>query len=108
MARGSGRRAHGWRCPRFGSVWAAEADPLILGHDAELYLRQIVAVGLLTGSVSKLLELARQSYADARACSDAVTKRRLVAMGDDYIRQAKQLQQRDTSQQPRKTEQPDN
>jgi hypothetical protein len=51
-------------------------------------------MGLLSEQVADLFERARQCYADARACDDAGAKRRLVAMADAYVRQAKDMQRK--------------
>jgi len=53
-------------------------------------------MGQAPGYIIKLFELAQRCYADARVCTDAATKRKLVAMGDDYVRQAKKLQYKTT------------
>jgi hypothetical protein len=49
-------------------------------------------MALLSNQIADLFQRARLCYADARACGDADVKRRLVAMADDYIRQAKEMQ----------------
>jgi hypothetical protein len=49
-------------------------------------------MGLLSDEIADLFGRARQCYAEARACDDADIKRRLVAMADDYVRQAKEMQ----------------
>jgi hypothetical protein len=51
-------------------------------------------MGLLSEQVADLFERARQCYADARACDDAETRRRLVVMADAYVGQAKEMQRK--------------
>jgi hypothetical protein len=51
-------------------------------------------MGLLSNQIAALLERARQCYADARVCDNAKLKRELVAKGDDYFRQAKEMQRK--------------
>jgi hypothetical protein len=51
-------------------------------------------MALLSNQIADLFQRARLCYADARACGDADVKRRLVAMADDYIRQAKEMQRK--------------
>jgi hypothetical protein len=51
-------------------------------------------MGLLSDQIAALYRCAQQHYAAARACDDAATKRRLVAMADDYVRQAKDMQRK--------------
>ena len=49
-------------------------------------------MGLLTAQIADLFRRAQQHYADARTCNDADTKRKLLSMADEYVRQAKNMQ----------------
>jgi hypothetical protein len=55
-------------------------------------------MGLLSNQIAALFERARRCYEDAQACTDAKDKRRLVAMGDAFVQQAKQMQLRQERQ----------
>ena len=51
-------------------------------------------MGLLSDQIADLFQRAQRCYAYARVCEDANVKRRSVAMADDYVRQAKEMQRK--------------
>ena len=51
-------------------------------------------MGILSAQIADLFQRAQRCYAHARVCDEANVKRRSVAMADDYVRQAKELQRK--------------